>query len=132
MQLDASETSLYVTGGLNATTTFGSTTLSSPGSTSVGYLASLGTDALGAAPAATLAGVVLYPNPAHVAATVREPAGVGAATLMLHNGLDRAVRTVTGPAGTDCPLELASLALGVSAVRVQVGESAAVQKLVVE
>lgn len=130
-----SGSTLYVAGFLGGpSATFGSLAvplLSSNVNSVVGFLAEIGSAAL-AGRAATLAEDALYPNPAHGIATVRVPAGTSPATLTLLDALGRAVRTQHALAGTNVAFDLAGLAPGVYALRVQAGETAATQKLVVE
>ncbi|QKG51313.1 T9SS type A sorting domain-containing protein [Hymenobacter sp. BRD67] len=63
---------------------------------------------------------------------MRVPVGVGAATLIILDGLGRVVRTTQAPAGHDYALQLSGLTPGVYTVQVQVGEELATQKLLVE
>jgi hypothetical protein len=128
----ASGSSLYVVGDLGGgSASFGSLTVPGNANSGAGFLAEIGGAAL-AARAAILAADALYPNPAHGATTVRVPAGPGPATLTLLDALGRAVRQQAAPAGTTVPLDLAGLAPGVYALRVQAGAAVATQKLVVE
>ena len=75
----------------------------------------------------------VFPNPAQARATVQLPAGPFPATLTLLDALGRAVRTQTVDAGaSSATLDLAGLAPGLYAVRVQAGAATATQRLVVE
>ncbi|RZK20352.1 MAG: T9SS type A sorting domain-containing protein [Hymenobacter sp.] len=127
---------LYVGGEfLSATATFGSFALTNPGGTTGdygGFLASLADPLLATRDAALQAGLSIYPNPAQATATVQVPAAGSLATLTLLDGLGRVVRTASVQAGTTYPLDLAGLAPGVYALRVQVGEKQATRQLVVE
>jgi hypothetical protein len=63
---------------------------------------------------------------------VHVPAGIGAATVSVFDALGRAVRTQSAPTGADVVFDLAGLAPGVYALRVQASAAVATQKLVVE
>jgi len=85
----------------------------------------------GTAGAALAEGFVLFPNPAHHAATVQLPAGLGAARLTLLNALGQTVRTVA-VSGQAVALDLRGLAPGVYAVQLAAGGQRATRRLVVE
>ncbi|GAB3874342.1 hypothetical protein GCM10028824_27440 [Hymenobacter segetis] len=99
------------------------------------FVASL-TDATGlaTATAAPLAGLRVAPNPAHGTATVQLPAGLGAgtATLSVLDALGRAVCPAIVPTTALAVLDLAGLAPGLYAVRVQAGGHTATHRLMVE
>ena len=132
--------SVYVAGGITSPTAdFGSYSLASIGNRATGFLAALaGAPALATAPVSAASGVQLYPNPARAAATVWVPpaaAGATQAAFLLTDALGRAVRTqVVGLSGTGQAheLDLAGLAPGVYALRVQIGAAAAVRRLAIE
>ena len=134
--LALSGTSVYAVGFFNsASITFGASTLTnSYGSlgASASFLAYLTDPVLPTRAATALVGASIYPNPARGIATVRVPAGLVPATLTLLDALGRTVRTATAPTSQDFPLDLTGLAPGVYALRVQVGEGQAVQRLVAE
>jgi hypothetical protein len=83
-------------------------------------------------PAAAQPGFEVFPNPARTVATVRVPAGNNAATLTLTDALGRVVRTQSATAGRDYPYDLAGLAPGVYALRMQAGAAVATQRLIIE
>ncbi|MDO7875599.1 T9SS type A sorting domain-containing protein [Hymenobacter sp. ASUV-10] len=128
---------LYVGGVVyNDTTAFGTISLASPFGFA-GFVGVLSTTTLAALTPLPLAGLALFPNPAHGRAALHLPAGTGAApfSISILDGLGRVVlrREVAATAsGQTTPLELAGLAPGVYAVRVQQGPAQAVQQLVVE
>jgi hypothetical protein len=120
---------LYVAGGVTPPATFGSLTLAN----SATFLATLVAVPLASAgPAAARLGFDVFPNPACTVVTVRMPAGNDAATLTLIDALGRVVRTQSATTGKEYRYDLAGLVPGVYALRVQAGETAATQKLVVE
>ena len=125
---------LYVGGLVGAPASFAPLALPAGGGTSAGLLASLGAVALATAPAALLAGLSLWPNPAHNRATVQLPAVPGSttATLTLLNALGRAIRTQTATTNSKAELDLSGLAPGLYAVRMQAGGSNVTRRLVVE
>lgn len=122
---------VYLAGMLAGPVSFGATTLPASGGP-VAFLASLTDESatLATAPPAALAGLSLFPNPAHGKAVVRVPASP--ATLTLLDALGRPVRTRLAAANAEVPLDLTGLAPGVYALRVQAGAAVATQKLVVE
>jgi hypothetical protein len=122
---------VYLAGMLAGPVSFGATTLQTSGGP-VAFLASLTDESavLATAPPAALAGLSLFPNPARGGAIVRVPASP--ATLTLLDALGRTVRTRLAAANTEVAVDLAGLAPGVYALRVQVGAAIATQKLVVE
>ncbi|WP_125916551.1 T9SS type A sorting domain-containing protein [Hymenobacter coccineus] len=132
-------TGTYVAGDFASPTAgFGPMALANPNSATTAYLAALadGTALATNAPA-PLAGVVAYPNPAQVRATVRVPAAPGAAraTLTLLDARGRVVRAWAVPlpaTGTTAEVALDGLAPGLYHVQVQAGGWRAVQPLVVE
>jgi hypothetical protein len=122
-----------VVGSFNATASFGTQAITNAALYSENaYLAVLGPSVLATSAGATASTGRLYPNPAHGAATIKLPSGSGPATLTLLDGLGRPVRTQLASANTEVALDLAGLALGVYALRVQAGAAIATQKLVVE
>ena len=130
-------TTVYVGATISTPAVFGSFVLPGNGN-SVACLASLTDPTLTAtAGPRTLAGLELYPTPAHGAATVQVPAGTGAARVafVLTDALGRVVReeAVALPAaGLRHALGLAGLAPGLYALRVTAGEYTATRRLVVE
>ena len=122
------------------TAAFGTINLARTGSSGVrnDFLATLIDPTLTAAAApAALAGLALFPNPAHTATTVRLPAvpGTVAATLTLLDALGRAVRTLQVPlpaAGATAEVPLAGLAPGLYRLRVQAGGQQGSRALAVE
>ncbi|QKG58699.1 T9SS type A sorting domain-containing protein [Hymenobacter sp. BRD128] len=126
---------LYVAGIVGAGSTFGALTIPAPSGPRA-FLAALAPSIeagpLSTSKSASLPGLGLYPNPATNTATVRVPAGAGAATLTLVDGLGRLVRTAQVPAGQDYALKLSGLVPGMYAVQVWLGERLATQQLVVE
>lgn len=134
--LAASGTNLYVTGVAAPPASFGNViTIPSPLNGSVGFLASLTDLTLTATtPVLDAASIGLSPNPAHARATIQLPAVPGAVTvaLTIFDALGRALRTQSAPVSTKAELDLAGLAPGVYAVRVQAGAASATRRLVVE
>jgi hypothetical protein len=126
---------LYVAGIAGSGSTFGALTIPAPSGPRA-FLAALaittGDGPLATGKATSLPGLGLYPNPASNAATVRVPAGAGAATLTLFDRLGRLIRTTQAPTGQDYALQLSGLAPGMYAVQVRIGDGLATQKLVVE
>lgn len=93
--------------------------------------------ALATASASLAAEVMLYPNPAHNAATVWVPAVAGAATVQatVVDALGRSVHQQTAAAtaaGTALTLRTDGLTAGVYTVRLTVGEQTLSKRLVVE
>lgn len=84
-----------------------------------------------ASPAA-LAGLALYPSPAHGLATVLLPPGSGPVTLTVVDALGRVVRVQPALASASYALDLHGLAPGVYALRVQGAAARGVCRLVVE
>jgi hypothetical protein len=123
---------VYVAGSAAEGASFGLLTASGVAGTSNATLATLADPVLATAGPAPQAGFSMYPNPARANVIVRVPAGTGPATLTLCDALGRTVRTQQAAAGTDTAFDLAGLAPGVYALRVQAGEAVATQKLVVE
>ena len=127
---------IYVTGSASPNTTFGGLSFVNQAVTYVCFLASH-TDATliaTTAPVLTAASLTLFPNPAHGRATVQVPAVPGAttATLTLLDAPGRTLRTQTAATNAKAELDLAGLAPGLYAVRVQAGGSTATRRLVVE
>lgn len=118
---------IYVSGSTGSGASFGSLTART--SSTLAWLADL---LLASKSSVALAGFSNYPNPAHGTTTVHLPASTGPATLTLLDALGRVVRTQAAAPSTDCPLDLAGLAPGVYALRVQAGAALAVRQLVVE
>ena len=110
---------------------FGATTLVSPFTNSLGFVAALAGNVLATAGPARLAGAALFPNPAHGRATVRLPAGIAPAVFTIVDAVGRVVRTQAATAG-DAALDLDGLVPGLYAVRVTAGAVGATQWLVVE
>ncbi|WP_460552215.1 T9SS type A sorting domain-containing protein [Hymenobacter daeguensis] len=125
---------VLVGGSVAPPAAFGSQLITTSATVSVGFLASLAASPLATAAPAALAGLRLYPNPAHGAATVQLPAvpGAATATLTLFDALGRALRTQTATANATAELDLTGLAPGLYAVRVQAGGTAGTRQLVVE
>jgi hypothetical protein len=103
----------------------------------VGFLASLpDATALASTPAAAaLAGLAVYPNPAHGTATVRLPTGLaaGPVTLTLLDALGRSVRQqVLGSNAAEATVPLAGLPAGVYVLRAQGAAGTATHRVVVE
>jgi hypothetical protein len=104
------------------------------------FLASLTDKALLAATASVrLAGVRLYPNPAHAQVAVQLPAGWaassgrGAAVLTLFDAQGRAVRTqALRPTAATAVVPLTGLAPGLYRLRLQAGGQHASCRLIVE
>jgi hypothetical protein len=97
------------------------------------FVASVADPTLPVRDAARQARLMVHPNPARGAATVRVPAGAGGpATLTLLDGLGRVARTQTAPAGADVAFDLSGLPAGLYALRVQVGPALSLSPLVVE
>jgi len=128
---------LFLGGSFNGDATFGSLTLTALNNGNTGYVAGVAFQPLGLGAVSVLQGLALFPNPAAGRAELRLPAGKGASPfgISVLDALGRVVqrREVTpAAAGQAIGLELAGLAPGVYAVRVQQGAAQAVQKLVVE
>lgn len=118
------------------TASFGTQSIANPrgGAPSVGsplaFVASLTDPMLGPLAnrsSALLAGVALYPNPAHTTTFVRVPAvaGAGQATLTLRDALGRVVHTQglrLSTGGATAEVLLSTLSPGVYQLRVQVGD----------
>ncbi|GAB3874359.1 hypothetical protein GCM10028824_27480 [Hymenobacter segetis] len=126
---------VYVAGGSELPASFGPLQLTGTTRGQSGFLAAF-TEATGLAAATALASasITLSPNPAHGTATVQLPAvpGTTTATLTVLDALGRAVRTLSTPTNSTAVLDLAGLAPGLYAVRVQAGGSPATRRLVVE
>jgi len=128
---------LYVAGSFSGVATFGSQSLTALNGTSTAFVATLPTVLLGQARAATLPSLALLPNPAHGRAELRLPAGTGVTPfgITMLDALGRVVQrreVAAAASGQTIGLNLAGLAPGVYAVRVQQGAAQAVQKLVAE
>jgi hypothetical protein len=135
--VEVTGTSVYVAGSVKPPTRFGGQTLATPVGTQVGFLASL-TDSpvLAVSVPNPLTGVALSPNPTHSAVTVFVPAGLGLVdtniTLLDVVGrlvCTRSVRLLA--TGLQQPLSLVGLPPGLYAVRVQVGTTQVVRRLVI-
>lgn len=128
-------TRLYVAGSVRTPASFGSQTLAGASTVPVAFFATLD-DALSLATATSgaLAGFYFYPNPASGTAIVQVPAVAGnvAATLTVIDAVGCVIRVALVPSGQAYALNLAGLLPGVYALRVQVGETQATQKLVVQ
>jgi hypothetical protein len=130
-------TNIYVGGSTTPSASFGDFTIATPINSQVAFLASL-TDT---APLATrnspqLASLTLHPNPAHAHVTIQVLAVPGAtqAMLTLTNAIGRVVRTYSAalPAnGLRQELDLAGLAPGLYALRVEAGAATAMRRFVV-
>ena len=113
--------SVYAAGYVESpTASFGPIALTNPNpGTPLGFLASLTDPTLTAT--ASAAGprepAALYPNPARGAATLRLPAGVAPAPLVLVDALGRVVRRYPAPAGGAAVLDLAGLPAGLYLLR---------------
>ncbi|MGI4867388.1 MAG: T9SS type A sorting domain-containing protein [Janthinobacterium lividum] len=132
-------TNVYVGGSfLGNRAAFGSASISNSSGVEAGYLAILSDPVLAAASPAVLAGLAVYPNPAHGQATVQllAVAGAAQASFTLIDALGRRVRASAGvalpAAGLFYDLPLAGLVPGVYLLRVQVGGAVATHRLVVE
>ncbi|MBO2012435.1 T9SS type A sorting domain-containing protein [Hymenobacter negativus] len=126
---------VYLAGSVSPPAGFGSYTINTPTTNSVGFLASLADPTLTAtAPALRPESIGLFPNPARGKATIQLPAIPGAptATLIILDALGRTLRTQTANANTKAELDLTGFAPGLYTVRVQAGSSTATHKLVVE
>lgn len=123
--------SVYVAGYFgNATSSFGTTVLSNPNATPLGYLATLTDPTLLTATVAgrTPAPTPLFPNPAHHTATLRLPAGTVSAPLTLTDAMGRAGRDYPAPTGAEATLDVRDLPAGFYLLR---GAGPA-QRLIVE
>jgi hypothetical protein len=132
-----SGTSVYVAGYAVAPATFGSQTVSMPNSSGMGFLASLTDMALPTKKPTLLAGVNLYPNPAHKRTTVQLPATSGAtqATLTLSDAVGRIVSTHSlrlAATNTTAELSVEDLAPGLYRVQVQTGSQSVIRSLAVD
>ena len=126
---------LYLAGAATAPATFGPLALASgPAGSSGNFVAALAVVPLATAPAAALAGLSVFPNPAHGQAAVLVPAAAGGtpATLVVLDALGRPVRTQAALPATRAVLDLTGLAPGLYAVRLTVGAATATRRLVVE
>ena len=130
-------TQVLAAGTTQGTAQFGSQSISAATTNTYGFLASL-TDGVGlaaAAPTASNAVALLYPNPAHGRVRVVLPTGAGVVTLTLLDALGRVVGTqvATPAAGAlEVPLDLSGVGPGVYALRVAAGPTATTSRLVVE
>jgi len=124
---------VYLGGRVSAPAVFGTFSLSLPGGPAA-FLAALNTQVLATAPAGGLAGLTVAPNPAHGTTTVQVPLGAGAAptALVLHDALGRVARRYPAPTGPSYALDLAGLAPGVYALRLETAGAPAMRRLVVE
>ncbi|GAB3852476.1 hypothetical protein GCM10028822_20250 [Hymenobacter terrigena] len=124
---------LYVAGTISPPATFGPFTIPVGIGTNnqFGFLATLGSAALGATPATALGAISFFPNPAHGMVTVQLPSITGPATLTLLDAIGRPVRRFT-TANSQTTLDLTGLAPGLYAVRKAAGGSTATRRLVVE
>jgi hypothetical protein len=124
---------VYVTGGIGSTATFGSQTLTNSGGT---FVASLLDTTLPAAMATASPASSLYPNPASASTRVLLPGGATSASLTLLDARGQAVRTVAAQlAGASQPyqLDLRGLASGLYLLRiVPAGQAGTTQRLLVE
>ncbi|MGI4734686.1 MAG: T9SS type A sorting domain-containing protein [Janthinobacterium lividum] len=122
-----------VVGSFNATANFGAQAITNAALYSENaYLALLSPSVLATSSRVATSAGRLYPNPAYGLVTVALLGGTGPATLTLFDSHGRAVRTQIAAASTEIPVDLAGLAPGVYALRVQTGEITTTQKLVIE
>ena len=128
---------VWVGGNVGPGAAFGTTMLNTGTISGAGFLANLTDIVLATAAAQPMPGLAVYPTVAHDRATIAVPAvaGTSIATLTLLDAVGHAVRAVAValPAtGLRHELDLAGLAPGVYAVRVNAGPQAATCRLVVE
>ncbi|UOQ52013.1 T9SS type A sorting domain-containing protein [Hymenobacter cellulosivorans] len=128
---------VYMVGSVTLPARFGSQQLSGTAGTTTSFLATLlDTNVITAqAEAAELAGLSLYPNPAHHRVMLQLPAGSGAAaTATLLDATGRIVRSslVTPTANGVVEVPLTGLRAGLYYVQVQLGKLRAARPLVVE
>jgi hypothetical protein len=98
-----------------------------------GYLASLQENTgLATQSPLGLEEIKVFPNPATSSTAVHVPARAGKVSLALFDMRGRLVAMQEGVSGVAYPLDLAGLAPGIYALRVQAGAAVATQKLVVE
>jgi hypothetical protein len=131
-----SGTSVFVAGYITPPASFGNLTANS---TTIGaaYLAALTDVTLATKSPSVLAGLSLFPNPAHHTVTVQLPSVPAAsqATLTLFDALGRLVRTrhlSLLATGLTTELPLRGLAPGLYQLRVQAGDQQATRSLAVE
>jgi hypothetical protein len=135
--LAVSGNTVYVGGLASPPASFSNQVIAGPASSMIGFLASLNDTTPLATKSTTLSNSIgLYPNPAHVIATVQLPTvpGETQAVLTLTNAVGQVVRTHTATlpaAGLQYPLDLVSLPPGVYALQVQAGATRAVRQLVI-
>ena len=130
-------TTVYVGGIVAPPARFGGQTIGTPTNTTVAFLASVADELVTSTRPPVLPGLSLYPNPARHHVTVQVPALAGAthATVTLTDALGRMRVThtvVLSPAGTTEVLDLAGIAPGVYAWRVQAGAASALRHLMIE
>jgi hypothetical protein len=128
---------LCVGGSFGGSVSFGTQAYTTPPGSYTSFAATLPTALLSSSAASALPGLALFPNPATGRAELRLPAGKGTAAfrISLLDALGRPVqrREVAAAAvGQSIELNLAGVAPGVYAVRVQQGAAQTVQKLVVK
>ncbi|QHJ08062.1 T9SS type A sorting domain-containing protein [Hymenobacter busanensis] len=131
-------TDVYVSGSVGLPARFGNFTVSGTGAPIIGYVAQLSDLVpLATEPSAALAGLGLYPNPAHARTTVQIPPvpGAGQATLLLFDALGRTVltqlvRLSAGGAAADVPL--LGLAPGIYRLQVRAGNQRLTRSLAIE
>jgi hypothetical protein len=125
---------VYVGGEVSPLASFGNQSITVPTGGATGFLATLASSTLATTIPTTMGGVSLSPNPARGTATVQVPPIPGAttATIVVLDALGRRLRTQNVATNANAELDLAGLAPGLYAVRVQAGRSAVVQRLVVE
>jgi hypothetical protein len=122
---------LYVGGTMASPAVFGSITLNT--GQFGGYLASLQENTgLATQSPLGLEEIKVFPNPATSSTAVHVPARAGKVSLALFDMRGRLVAMQEGVSGVAYPLDLAGLAPGIYALRVQAGAAVATQKLVVE
>ncbi|UOG74217.1 T9SS type A sorting domain-containing protein [Hymenobacter tibetensis] len=133
-----SGTSVYVAGYVVAPATFGNQTISNSSNAGVGFLAALTDMALPTKSSSltALAGMSIYPNPAHTHTTVVVPAvsGVTQATVTLSDVVGRTVRTQNlrlATTGTKADVSLEDLKPGLYRVQVQAGSETITRSLAI-
>ena len=129
---------LWVSGQLTPPASFGNQTLANPANTQTGFVASLpNATTLATAPAATVASLELYPNPARTITTVHLLAvsEANTATLTLLDALGRVVYTqqvLLSARGATVEIPIAGFARGFYHLRMQAGGQQANKVLLVD
>ncbi|QIL77528.1 T9SS type A sorting domain-containing protein [Hymenobacter sp. HDW8] len=140
LAVDAQGMNVYVVGSVVGTTAkFGSQPIAAADSRNqVAYVASLSDNTiLGSSSPGQLAGVSVYPNPAHNTATIRLPLTRYSARVRftIIDGLGRVVQTCWAASqanNLDYPLDLTDLSPGLYALWVQAGAESSVLRLVID